>query len=69
MPRITRVSNPKEAVTVIISQSLPVELRIPKVVNTQSFKQNVRRILSKRGIVVSLIDSKRTEWKGILVMK
>ena len=65
---IIPVKDPKEAVAVITSQTLPVELRIPHVVNTESFKAHVRRLLVKRGIHVTLADAKRKH-KGIWVTK
>jgi len=61
---IILVKDPKEAVYAITSCSLPVELKIPHVVNTESFKAHVTRLLAHRGIHVTLADAKR-EHKGI----
>jgi hypothetical protein len=66
---IKQVGTPKEAAEYIKGNKLPVELMIPLAVNTESFKQNIRRILGKRGIRVVLSDSKREAGKGILVTK
>ena len=65
---IIPVKDPKHAVEIITSRTLPVELRIPHVVNAESFKAHVRRMLVKRGIHVTLADAKR-EHKGIWVTK
>ena len=62
------VNSPTEAANAIQKYTLPMELRIPSVVNTASFKANTRRILAKRGIVgIKLADAKREEYKGIWV--
>ena len=72
------VKSPTEAANAIEKYTLPMELRIPHVVNTASFKANTRRILAKRGIKVKLADAKRgikvkladakrEEYKGIWV--
>ena len=61
------VKTPTEAANIIEKYTLPLELRIPILVNTASFKANTRRILAKRGIKVKLADANREEYKGIWV--
>lgn len=62
------VKTPTEAANAIEKYTLPMELRIPSVVNTKSFKANTRRILAKRGIVgIKFADANREEYKGIWV--
>ena len=66
---IISAKDPKHAVEIITSHALPVELKIPHTVNTESFKAHVRRLLIKRGIHVTLADAKRENHKGIWVTK
>ena len=66
---IIPVKDPKHAVEIITSRTLPVELRIPHAVNAESFKAHVRRMLAHRGIHVTLADAKRDNHKGIWVTK
>ena len=61
------VKTPTEAANVITTYTLPLELRIPRVVNPKSFIANTRRILAKRNISVKMADAKREEYKGIWV--
>ena len=62
------VKTPTEAANVITTYTLPLELRIPRVVNPKSFIANTRRILVRREIVgIKFADAKRDEYKGIWV--
>ncbi len=62
------VKTPTEAANAIEKYTLPIELRIPSVVNTASFKAKTRRILTKRGISgIKMADAKRDNCKSIWV--
>lgn len=63
------VKTPTEAANVIEKYTLPLELRIPRVVNPKSFIANTRRILAKRNISVKMANAKREEYKGTWVTK
>lgn len=68
--KYTLTRTPAEAVTAIVTNpEKSLELRIPNNVNVESFKGRMRYQLRKRGLSVELLDAKRNNWKGILVMK
>lgn len=69
-PKYIMTRTPEDAVTAIVTaQGKSIELRIPRNVNEEAFKARTRSILKKRGLYVELLNAKRNNWKGILVMK
>jgi hypothetical protein len=60
---------PEAAVEAIKTTEGSLELRIPNNVNPVAFKARIRYILRKQKTYVRLLNAKRNNWKGILVMK